>query len=367
MFMSGVSAPGSNDVWAVGGTLTNSDQSFPVLEHWDGRAWKTVKMPASFKGFPFDPYQIAASSAADVWVFTPAGEPKTGPAAGRWAHWNGRSWTTGALPSVLVAGNNSPSVTITAAAAAGPGDVWVGVTVSDWNTKSGLPAATFLANDDRGTWRTYRLPASLVDVAGISALSRADVWAVATGDPGTSGVASGVSNDSVLMRFNGRSWQSIPEPKGAYADAVAGVSAHSAWVTGLVPGKGPDHVTYVAGAAYWNGARWTIVPDVAADEGFGQETDYVDALTSVTPDGRGGLWTVAEGYAPIVGSLPGPASLWHYANGRWTGVQLGSLGDLSLFQLARAPGSGSVWAVGTAVAAATPGYPEDGSILRYQN
>jgi hypothetical protein len=366
VFLSSVVAPGASDVWTIGGTITNANQSAPVLRHWDGRTWKSVKMPASFKGFPFEPYQVAASSAADVWAFTTSRGASDAPSVGRWAHWNGRSWTTGTLPTVSVRGDASPAVTITAAAAAGPDDVWVGGTVWDWDSKFGLPAVAFLANYDGHAWRIYRVTETMPNLVGISALSPTNVWAAATDSQGTSGVGLSTSNDTVLMHWNGRAWQSVPTPKGVYVTDVAGVSADSAWVTGEVPGKGPGTLTSVAGAAHWNGTRWAMVPDAAADTQT-EQSDYVYELTNVIADGNGGLWAIAEPYAPILSSLPGPASLWHYTNGRWTGVQLGSLGYLNLFQLAKAPGGESVWAVGTTVTAASPGYPQDGSILRYGN
>jgi hypothetical protein len=358
VFLSSVSAPGAGDVWALGGTLTNSNQSFPVLEHWNGSSWQQVTVPGA--GYPFYPYQVAASSAADVWVFGLA----QGVAVPRWAHWNGRSWTTGALPVITVAGNSSPAVTITAAAAAGPGDVWVAGTVTDWNSKFGLPAQAFLANDDGHGWQTYRIPVGMPNLVGISALSRTDIWAAATGGQGTSGVGEVTTNKAVLMHWNGASWQSIPVPRNVNVSAVAGISAHSAWVTGSLPGKGPDGLNFVAGAAYWNGARWTTTTDPAADAQSPQD-GTVNQLTSVTSDGRGGLWAVAEPYPPVVGSLPGQASLWHYSNGRWTGVQLGKLGYINLFQIAEAPGSTSIWAAGTTVTTASPGYPQNAIILRY--
>ena len=180
VFMSSVSAPAADGVWTVGGTMTNSNQSFPVLEHWNGQTWKSVAMPRSFAGVPFEPYQVAASSDADVWVLTSAGKLPWH-TVGQWAHWNGRSWSTGTLPAVRVAGDSSPVVTITAAAAPGGDDVWVGATVADGQSKFGLPAVAFLANYDGHAWRTYRFPQTMPDIIGISALSRTDVWADVSG------------------------------------------------------------------------------------------------------------------------------------------------------------------------------------------
>lgn len=362
VFMSSVSAPAADDVWAVGGTITNSNQSFPVLEHWNGHTWKPVVMPRSFAGVPFEPYQVAASSDADVWVFTSAGKLPW-QTAGQWAHWNGRSWSTGTLPAVRVAGDSSPVVTITAAAAPAGDDVWVGATVADGQSKFGLPAVAFLANYDGHAWRAYRFPQTMPDIIGISALSRADVWADVSGGQGTSGVGAVVTDNNILLHWNGSSLRQIPAPKGLYAAAVTGESAHAAWVTGQVTIK----KSYDPGAAYWNGKHWTIVPDLALATMPWRPADYTETLTSAVSDGNGGLWAVAEPYPPLLGSLPGQASIWHYTNGRWTGVHLNRLGYLNLLQLAQAPGSTSIWAAGTTVTTAAPGYPEDGSILRYEN
>jgi hypothetical protein len=349
-------------VWAVGGTMTSSNQSFPVLEHWNGQTWKSVVMPHSFAGVPFEPYQVAASSGADVWVFTSAGKLPW-QTVGQWAHWNGRSWSTGTLPAVRVAGDASPVVTITAAAAPAGDDVWVGATVADGQSRFGLPAVAFLANYDGHAWRTYRFSQTMPDIIGISALSRADVWADVSGGQGTSGVGAVVTDNNILLHWNGSSLRQIPAPKGLYAAAVTGESAHTAWVTGQVTVK----KSYEPGAAYWNGKHWTIVPDPALATTPWRPADYTETLTSAVSDGNGGLWAVAEPYPPLLGSLPGQASIWHYTNGRWTGVHLNRLGYLNLLQLAQAPGSTSIWAAGTTVTTAAPGYPEDGSILRYEN
>jgi hypothetical protein len=236
VFMSSVSAPAADDVWAVGGTMTNSNQSFPVLEHWNGQRWKSVAMPRSLAGVPFEPYQVAASSDADVWVFTSAGKLPWH-TVGQWAHWNGRSWSMGTLPAVRVAGDSSPVVTITAAAAPGGDDVWVGVTVADGQSKFGLPAVAFLASYDGHAWRTYRFPQTMPDIIEISALSRTDVWADVSGGQGTSGVGAVVTDNNILLHWNGSSLRQIPAPKVLYAAAVTGESAHAAWVTGQVTVK----------------------------------------------------------------------------------------------------------------------------------
>ena len=362
VFMSGVSAPATDDVWAVGGTMTSSNQSFPVLEHWNGQTWKSVAMPRSFAGVPFEPYQVAASSDADVWVFTSAGKLPWH-TSGQWAHWNGRSWSTGTVPAVRVAGDSSPVVTITAAAAPGGDDVWVGATVADGQSKFGLPAVAVLASYNGHAWRTYRFPQTMPDIIGISALSRTDVWADVSGGQGTSGVGAVVTDNNILLHWNGSSLRQIPAPKVLYAAAVTGEPAHAAWVTGQVTVKKSSE----PGAAYWNGKHWTIVPDPALATTQWRPADYTETLTSAVSDGNGGLWAVAEPYPPLLGSLPGQASIWHYTNGRWTGVHLNRLGYLNLLQLARAPGTTSIWAAGTTVTTAAPGYPQDGSILRYSN
>lgn len=127
-----------------------------------------------------------------------------------------------------------------------------------------------------------------VFMSGLSAPGASDVWAIG----GT--ITASDQSFPVLEHWDGRTWKYMAMPR-----SFAGVP----WVTGVVPGKGPDGLTFVAGAAHWNGTRWTIIPDPAADAHFPQAGD-VDELTSATADGRGGLWAVAEGYPPLRGCGP---------------------------------------------------------------
>ncbi|MEU6239442.1 hypothetical protein ABZ885_41595, partial [Kitasatospora sp. NPDC047058] len=84
-----------DDVWAVGATRYPDDK--PVLLHYDGRAWKRVDAPA-FTGLYGEYQSVAAGGHGDVWVVGRAvladkdrGHPLV-------AHFDGRTWTTVAVP-----------------------------------------------------------------------------------------------------------------------------------------------------------------------------------------------------------------------------------------------------------------------------
>jgi hypothetical protein len=335
--MTSISAPGADDVWAIGSVQppTNADTGRPVLEHWNGRGWQGVTLPGSFISSQ-ETFQIAASSASDVWVFSSAAKGKGAP---QWARWNGHSWTAGRLPAPAVTTRNG-AIDVTAAVAAGPDDIWVGGDVFTAAFSANYDWAPFLLNWNGRAWRTYTsLPPSTA-ISGISALSPTDIWASSDG--------GGPGNQlDLLLHWNGSSWHSIPVPadlQGAQQSPffesefrdVVGESPHSAWVVGEVPLPG-HYVGYEgAGAAYWNGSRWTIA-------GIGAL--YPDAaspypLASAVSDGSGGLWAVSQ--IPDGGNPP--TELWHYSHARWTRVPLPTLASDLVSAMAATPGGGSVWA-----------------------
>jgi hypothetical protein len=95
-FLDAISARASNDIWAVGGTqVTNT-----LIEHWDGTAWHIVPSPnITGPGSVLNSLTgVSALGAGDVWavgsslaggsVYTTLAE-----------HWNGFSWTIAPTPS----------------------------------------------------------------------------------------------------------------------------------------------------------------------------------------------------------------------------------------------------------------------------
>jgi hypothetical protein len=82
----GIDARRSNDVWAVGA----SGRKQPLVEHWDGHKWRTVKIPAPGVGGNF--FAVTALAPTRVWAvgqYYRKGETESHALASRW---NGRAW-----------------------------------------------------------------------------------------------------------------------------------------------------------------------------------------------------------------------------------------------------------------------------------
>jgi len=101
--LSGITATGSNDIWAVG-----SSANGPLIEHWDGASWQLSPYPN--EGHLLS---VAAISPQDVWAvgFT----RMFGTVA---LHWNGEQWTRVPTP------NPARRNTLWAVAARKTDDVW---------------------------------------------------------------------------------------------------------------------------------------------------------------------------------------------------------------------------------------------------
>ena len=81
-------------------------------------------------------------------------------------------------------------------------------------------------------------------MTGVSAVSKADVWAVGFD-------FKGVNNELLFMHWNGSHWTLEPPVAGPQVTALFGVSARSstdAWAVGADP---TDSLIF-----HWNGTRW---------------------------------------------------------------------------------------------------------------
>src|SRR5262249_29886712 len=66
-YLTGVSASGANDAWAVGWNNNGGLNRDPVIEHWNGVSWSIVANP-SLPGVRRQLYSVAARAANDVWA-----------------------------------------------------------------------------------------------------------------------------------------------------------------------------------------------------------------------------------------------------------------------------------------------------------
>lgn len=93
----GATAIAGNNAWAVGNTFVLSSQT--LVEHWDGKSWTTVASP-SIANFRNNLVSVASVSANDVWA---VGSYSTATSSSVLTEqWNGTSWSTIAGPQINV-------------------------------------------------------------------------------------------------------------------------------------------------------------------------------------------------------------------------------------------------------------------------
>ncbi|WP_433337763.1 hypothetical protein [Spirillospora sp. CA-294931] len=271
------------DVVAVGPRAAwaiGDDERAPVLWHHNGAAWKKVAVPLRAADNTHLT-TVDATGPRDVWFFGRHG------GRGLAARWDGARWRFHDLGVRTVLG----------AKVFGPKNVWVG-------------AGAEIGHYDGRRW-TFR--AAGIDVRTVAASGPKDVWFA--GQRG-SGVA--------VVRWDGRSYRrqslpAIPSPS-AVRDIVA-FRASNVWAVGSADGRPL--------ALHWDGRRWSRT---VLSRG--------DAFTSVTADGRGGLWAADSMWA---------ATVHRYTRGRWSPTALPRSGTrfLSVGALANVRGTTRVWGAGT--------------------
>src|SRR5438874_2398880 len=105
----GVTAPASNNAWAVGFSPSGA-----LVEHWDGTSWSLVSSPA-FSGVS-DLTGVSADSSTDVWaVGALSGGGTTS------LHWNGTSWSLVTTPSGVATINGATALSDGTVVAVGVG------------------------------------------------------------------------------------------------------------------------------------------------------------------------------------------------------------------------------------------------------
>jgi hypothetical protein len=197
------------DGWAAG---------FPsysplVIERWDGSAWR-LSHPAKVAGYA-ELGSVAAVRREDVWAV--GAQVNSPPFVSRplIEHWNGGSWR------VLASRGGGELLAVTALS---PNDVWaVGDTAKDAGDRS-LTRAQFW---DGASWKVVPTPSpdrSLNQLAGVSAMSSMDVWAVGS---------YGLFDHRLVEHWDGQRWQIVRPPNViGRLSAVAAISRNDVWMAG---------------------------------------------------------------------------------------------------------------------------------------
>jgi len=247
--LTGVAAVSARDAWAVGST--GAGRTYTA--RWDGAAWMRVPSPSP-RGDSFLA-GVAATSARDAWA---VGGIIGRPGRALIMHWNGTAWAR--VPATgLPAGSFLERVAMTS-----PRAGWaVGTVGFD---------KTLIARWNGTTWRRVSSPDVTGQLAGVTATSVRNAWAVGIAPSllvlcGASG--HGASAEAVrlgaragrfrslIWHWNGIAWKQVMTPNLPGGSGLAGVtatSAGSAWAVGGAGNNlGPNSKALVL---RWNGSKW---------------------------------------------------------------------------------------------------------------
>ena len=211
----GVAAISANSVWAVGITISTSEQ--PLVEHWNGSRWSVVTSP-SLPSLNNALYSVAAVSASDVWA---VGSSSTTFGQTLIEHWNGSRWSVVTSPSPGSKGNSLNGVAVVSASS-----VWA---VGDF-MKNGSQQA-FVEHWNGASWQVVPSPSVGTSSTfwAVGAVSANDVWAVGVTANGNQGF------QTLTEQWNGSRWSVVTSPSpgsGGDLTSVAAVTASDVWAVG---------------------------------------------------------------------------------------------------------------------------------------
>jgi hypothetical protein len=333
--LNATAAVASNDVWAVGTvgigtTMSTTQNSEPLIEHFNGTTWNMVKSPLPRLGGELN--GVVALGSNNVWA---VGQMNSTSTAGGFPiaiplieHWNGAQW------SIVASPNPSPvlGAQLLAAAATSANNIWAVGT-------SGL-----VEHWDGVKWSIVTSPAFNPGdtLNGISADTSTDVWAVGANSNGA----------PVTLHYNGKTWSrvTVPTPAGtsssfpAVFQAVTAISPSNVWVVGT---SRSHQYPFPATALieHFNGTSWSIVPSPNPEAGL--EFAGAFGLVGIAAVSANDIWAVGTYSDPNTGfDLP---LTEHWDGTSWTLVPSPSvIGEMNVLSAVTALSNGTVVSVGFA-------------------
>lgn len=237
--LNGVTATSAHNAWAVG-EYKSKGHSFPLIEHWNGRAWRRQGSPdPGPRGVALE--GVTALSATSAWAVGSALGTSILQSKSLIDHWDGHSWRlqTADSPGTenILFGVTALSRTRAWAAGAyvfGPSNL--GTLVEAW---------------DGTLWQEQATPGPDLHsyLLAIAARTPSDAWTVgaraSVGHPRTN-----------IQHWNGTNWKVVPSPSPSSQSLLQGVAAVSgklAWAVGY-----QGHFRTLI--ERWNGTSWKVQP-----------------------------------------------------------------------------------------------------------
>jgi hypothetical protein len=212
-YLHAVAATSPTNAWAVGYYSTHSPRDGqPVIERWNGTAWKVQKSP-TLHGVLFG---VTALSASDAWA---VGDYYNGTTEQTLIeHWNGTVWKVQTSPNP---GGSISTAELGGVAATSPTNAWaVGYYANPMND------LTLIEHWNGEAWKVTPSPSPGTgpSLASVAATSSGNAWAVGTTD---------TRFQSLIEHWNGTAWQVQTSPGEGELDGVAATSASNAWAAGF--------------------------------------------------------------------------------------------------------------------------------------
>lgn len=307
-----LSVVNAKDAWAVG-DQTVKQHTYSLVRHWNGKTWTKVALPSVGGGNYVYLASVSASSASNVWI---SGQDNNGAGHTYLFHWNGRGWSTsvGNIPK------NTEVFFMPHVLALSATDVW-----SFFLTGQDTAPVPDVQHFDGRRWSKVRVPAP---IGYTSVVSGRSIWAL--------GSHCLEAACGVITHWTGKGWTTTPQPPttgpstkywGSYYTGVVARSDKDVWVTGIANLKtapGQEELFL-----HWDGKTWNRMPVPAG----------LPQIRGLTDDGAGGFWAISLSPAPM---------FFHYQAGKWTSEpQPSKAGYMTNVEtLVRIPQTTSVWGAG---------------------
>ena len=220
--LNGVVAISPDDAWIVGVRATGTPpRDAPMAMHWDGTAWRLVRVPNPQGDREDALTSVAATASDDVWAVGQAGERTT-----LTMHFDGSRWRIVKSPDPPGEARNS----LNSVVAIGADDVWADGT-------GGSPNSGISEHWDGTSWQLVPMQAKgeFEELAGVTAQADGTVWAVGLVRPAKP------EYQTLAQRYDGTAWAITKTPSLDKGDQLESVTSagRDVWAVG-VTAPGPD-------------------------------------------------------------------------------------------------------------------------------
>ena len=242
--LNGITAITSDNIYAVGYQPAENGAVLPLAEHFDGHSWNVVTLPnADNPGIVLT--SVSADSANDVWAVGTSTDQPTTSIQTFVEHFDGTQWAIVPSPNPLPKAFLNQNV-FSSVKAISPSDVTAVGFMLDFSLQREL---TLIEHWDGTQWSVVDSPNASTDsgtlntLTGVSGFSSNDLYAVGFFDnSSTSG-----QPETLTEHFDGKSWSIITSPTRGLAQHLNGVFAlpntRRLWTVGASSNAGVDPET----------------------------------------------------------------------------------------------------------------------------